>query len=157
MAELVIDYGLWDYHTPVERRLLLKQSRLAWHQLRRCPAPVELTLASCPAPVAGEMRSRGFEGEILEGRYPGEAVLLDPRARDTLQGFSPQGTYILGGMVDKSNRMRTQSLGYSCPRAALRLDGRASAVPDRLNLLAKIFCLNLQGTSLPEAIRRSRS
>jgi Trm5-related predicted tRNA methylase len=151
---LVIDYGLWDYHTPVEKRLLMRQSLLAWHELRRCLGDA-LVLASCPAPVRERFGSEGFTGQILAGRYRGDAVLLDPRADETLAGFDKDITYIIGGMVDRSNRMRTSSLGYDCPRAALRLDGRSSNVSDRLNHIARAFCLNIKGTPLEKALRRA--
>jgi tRNA (adenine9-N1/guanine9-N1)-methyltransferase len=155
--KLVVDYGLWDYHTPLEKQLLLKQSHLTLQVIRDNLWDRNLVLASCPHEVAEFFANRGFFGDVLPGKFPGEAILLDPNAREELPAFNERGVYVLGGIVDKSNRIRTQTLGYDLPRASLRLEGRSSGVPDRLNLLAEIMCGNLAGTPLKKAIQRSRS
>ena len=151
--KIVIDYGLWDYHTREERKLLLKQSSLALQVVRDHLWDRNLVLASCPDRVAEHFRSLGFFGDILPDRYEGKAVLLDPHATEELRSFG-EGVYILGGIVDKSNRMRTQELGYELPRVSLKLHGRSSGVPDRLNLLVGIICRNVLGEPLDLAIRR---
>ena len=155
--KLVIDYGLWDYHTELEKKLLLKQSHLALQVIRDNLWDRNLVLASCPHEVAEFFANYGFFGDVLPGKFPGEAILLDPNAEDELLAFQERGVYVLGGIVDKSNRIRTQELGYDLPRASLRLKGKSSGVPDRLNLLAKIMCRNLAGAPLVKAIQQSRS
>lgn len=155
--KIVIDYGLWGYHTDLEKKLLLKQSHLALQVVRDNLWDRNMVLSSCPHEVAEFFANQHFFGDILPGKFPGEAVLLDPNAPRELENFEERGIYIVGGMVDKSNRMRTQELGYDISRRSLRLRGRASEVPDRLNLIIQIICRNLAGVPLKEAIRQSRS
>ncbi len=149
---LSIDFGLWDYHTAGERKLLLKQTTLAISELRNFLWDGNLRLVRAPPEVrrlAGELKfAGGFDP-------PEEAVLLDPHAEEELRRFDPARSYVLGGIVDKSNRLRTRELGYS-ERRAIRLDGRIGDVPNRLNLLVRMMGMNLQGMPLKEAILKCR-
>jgi Trm5-related predicted tRNA methylase len=86
--KIVIDYGLWDYHTDLEKRLLLRQSDLALQVVRDHLWDRNLVPASCPLPVAEFFADHDFFGDVLTGKFPGEAVLLDPNAPDEIKQFS---------------------------------------------------------------------
>lgn len=153
---IVIDYSLWGYHDEKERWRLKKQTHLALETVRDYLWDRNLVLASCPREVSDFLKPNDFFGDVLEGKYEGDAVLLDPNAEEEITGFG-EGTYVLGGIVDRSNRIRTNELGYDLPRRSIRFGGSQAHVPDRINLLVKIICLSSLGVPLRQAIQLSRS
>ena len=116
-----------------------------------------LVLSSCPKEVSEFVKQWDFFGDILTKKYEGSAILLDPKADVEISEFSERGTYIIGGIVDKSNRLRTQELGYRLKRAAIKFEGKASKVPDRINILSEFICKNVEGTPLKSLIQQLHS
>jgi tRNA (adenine9-N1/guanine9-N1)-methyltransferase len=151
--KIVIDYGLWSYHTPKEKWLLKKQTLLSIQAVRRHLWDRNLVLARCPDEVKEAVNAVDFFGDILSRKYKDDAILLDPRAPLEISEFSSEGSYILGGIVDKSNQLRTRELGYDFPGRSIRVNASVSAVPDRINLLVNAICLNSLGVPLQKAIR----
>ena len=155
--KLVIDYGLWDYHSEHEKWLLKKQTLLTLQIIREHLWDRNLVLASCPKEISEFVKQWDFFGDILINKFIGDAVVLDPHGEVVLKKFEQNKVYILGGIVDKSNRMRTKELGYNLKGVRLELMGKSSNVPDRLNIITKVMCLSLNGESLETAIQQSRS
>ncbi len=154
--KLIIDYGLWDYHTDHEKWLLKKQTLLTLQTIREHLWDRNLVLASCPKEISEYIREWDFFGDILTDKFIGDAVVLDPHGETILKKFEQNKVYILGGIVDKSNRMRTKELAYNLEGVRLELNNKVSTVPDRLNIITKIMCLSLEGLPLVEAIQQSR-
>ncbi|MBR9680531.1 MAG: hypothetical protein GOU98_01750 [Candidatus Altiarchaeota archaeon] len=155
--KIIIDYSLWCYHTKEERNLLTKQMEYTLTAIRDYLWDKNLVFASTPPEIQQWAKGREFFGEILTEKFEGDAIVLDPNAEDVIKNFSPKTNYLIGGIVDKSNRMRTTSLGYDLPRASLRLEGKSSNVSNRINHLVKAICRNLTGERLSEVTPRSRS
>ena len=154
--KIVIDYGLWSYHTDHEKWLLKKQTLLTLQTIREHLWDRNLVLASCPKEISEYIKQWDFFGDIFPNKFVGDAVVLDPHGKTILKKFEQNKVYILGGIVDKSNRMRTKELGYNLKGIRLELNNKVSEVPDRLNIITKIMCLSLEGMPLIEAIQQSR-
>ena len=157
MPKIVIDYGLWTYHDEKEKWRLKKQTKLALETVREYLWDRNLVLASCPGEIVESLGPNDFFGDVLPDKFQGDAILLDPNAGEEINRFEEGGTYIIGGIVDRSNRIRTAELGYDLPRRSIRLDGDAAAIPDRINALVRIICENVLGTPLSKVILQSRS
>ncbi|MBR9689599.1 MAG: hypothetical protein GOV01_01725 [Candidatus Altiarchaeota archaeon] len=157
MPKIIIDYGLWSYHSEFEKFSLLKQTVLSLETIRCMLWDRNLIIASSPPEVSEFVASKKFFGTVLKNKYEGTAVLLDPSAEDAIKKFEPDCAYIIGGIVDKSNRMRTRELGYSVPRVSLKLKNKSSNVSDRINHIVEAICRNLTGETLSDSIRQSRS
>ena len=157
MPKIVIDYGLWSYHDAKEKWRLRKQTKLALETVREYLWDRNLVLASCPDEIVESLEPNDFFGDVLPNKFKGDAILLDPNAKEEITQFEEGGTYIIGGIVDRSNQIRTQELGYDLPRRSIRLGGDAAAVPDRINTLVRIICKNVLGTPLDKSILQSHS
>lgn len=157
MPKIVIDYGLWSYHDVKEKWRVKKQTSLSLETIREYFWDRNLVLASCPGEIIEFLNPNDFFGDVLPDKFQGDAILLDPNAEKEITQFEEDGTYIIGGIVDRSNRIRTAELGYDLPRRSIKLDGDAAAVPDRINALVRIICKNVLGTPLEESIQQSRS
>ena len=154
--KLVIDYGLWSYHTEHEKWLLKKQTLLTLQTIREHLWDRNLVLANCPTEISEYIKEWDFFGDIFTNKFKGDALVLDPHGETILKKFEQNKVYSLGGIVDKSNRMRTKEIGYNLKGGRLELNNKVSNVPDRLNIITKIMCLSLEGRSLGEAIQQSR-
>ena len=153
--KFVIDFGLWSYHSRLERRFLLKQVEQSIAVIRDFLWDRNLVFARAPAEVRELAGRTNFFGEVVEGKWKGEAIVLDPNAEEELKRFEEGKVYIIGGIVERDRRMRTTELGYDLPRASIRYKGKASLVPDRINLILKIACENLLGKELEKAIEEN--
>ncbi|HDR53308.1 MAG TPA: hypothetical protein ENN60_01365 [archaeon] len=153
---LVIDLGMWPYHSPREKELLLKQLEMSVGESRRHGPGVTLDITSVPEELLPTLQRFNLSGEILktQATYP-DMVLLDPHAEETLNRVEPGTAYIIGGIVDKSRRIRTRSLWYDVPRMSLKLKGSVIGVPDRINILVGILCENHSGLFMEEAIMKN--
>ena len=154
--KIIIDFGLWKYHSSLERKLLLKQVQQAVGVVRDTLWDGNLVFARAPPEVLKLAEAMSFSGEVISGMWEGEAVVLDPSADEEIKRFEENKSYIIGGIVERDRRMRTSELGYDLPRASLRLRGKASLVPDRINLIVRIMCENLAGKPLEKAIEENR-
>ena len=155
--KIILDYSLWSYHTEEERGLLTKQTNYSLVALRDYLWDKNLVLASTPPEMQKWAKDTKFFGEVLTDKFEGDAIVLDPNAEDVIKKFDEKTNYLIGGIVDKSNRMRTTSMGYDLPRASLRLEGKSSNVSNRINHIVKAICRNLTGEALREVTPRSRS
>jgi len=152
MPKIVIDFGLWKYHSDLEKQLLLKQVEQTIGVIRDYLWDRNLVFVRVPVEIQTLTEKTNFFGDVLRGKWEGKAVLLDPNAEEEIKRFKENEIYIIGGIVERDRRMRTAELGYDLPRKRIALDENVIGVPDRINLLVKIICENLVGKSLREAV-----
>ncbi len=141
----VIHLGLWDYHTEEERKSLLSQIILAKKAAFKLLSQDWLFLMETPEELKG-IGIPEFKGHI--------DYLLDPNAEKELRKVEPGRVYCIGGIVDKSNRLRTSELGVNAERIAIRFMGRSGYVPNRINQILEILGLIYRGTPVEEAVLR---
>ncbi len=153
MPHFVIDMGLWPYHSPQEKKLLMRQIKLSIFEVRAFGSDKNLSLVSVPEDLAKKVSKWGFSGGISSEKAEGvNLVLLDPHADDVLKNVDLNKRYIIGGIVDKSRRIKTRSLWYDVPRKKLEFCGSTVGVPDRINLLIRILCENAKGIPIRKSI-----
>jgi len=150
--KFVIDFGLWRYHTQLERKLLLRQVELSIGVIRDYLWDRNLVFARAPAEIFSLAERTKFFGDIIPGMWEGKAVLLDPNAEEELKRFRENEVYIIGGIVERDRRMRTAELGYDLPRRSIKYRGKSSLVPDRINIILEIACRSLLGENMEKVI-----
>ena len=131
----------------------MRQIKLSIAELRNFYSDECLTISSVPEAIIPGLKALNFKGKILSEKLQSdELILLNPHASDVLEKVNPNFTYILGGIVDKSRRIKTHSLWYDVPQKRVEFKGSVVGVPDRINLLIKILCENSIGVPLQTSI-----
>ena len=155
--KIIMDFSMWSYHSKAEKGLLIKQTNYTLSVIRDYLWDKNLEIVSAPLEMEAWARDTNFFGKVSKEKFKGNAIVLDPNAESEIKKFDEKTNYIIGGIVDKSNRMRTSSLGYDLPRKSLRLEGKSSKVSNRINHIVEAICRNLAGEPLKEVTPRSRS
>ena len=176
-TQVILDLGFSDVMNQREWKSLAFQMLFTYNLIRKAKGLINLTVTEATEEFMTFMSSYNVESwtvnftsknldEILSNKTENskEYIYLSPDAHETLESFSNDKIYIVGGIVDKtvrSNLSYHKSLQVGIKSAKLPMDKIEGLNSNRrslnVNKIFEIIDKNLKGLELKEAVKESLS